>query len=209
MKIFIISLIIFLSFSISVRSQQEERKTYIDMAAIYNGDTIAIMNLKPVYIFAPLKFKNDKQRQEYSKLVRDVRVAYPYANKITAAIIETYEYMQTLPTEKEKNKYMDDVQKFMMDEYKPKMKRMTKNQGKILVKLVDRQCNTSSYNIVKALLGSFKAGVYNAFAGLFGNSLKTEYDPEGKDAAIEAIVTQLEQGTLDYYYASNYHGYNK
>lgn len=208
MRRIVLILCLFSLFSITVKSQ-EERKTYIDMAAIYNGDTIAVMNLRPVYIFAPLVFKNDKQRQEYSKLVRDVRVAYPYAIKITAAIIETYEYMQTLPTEKARNKYMDDVQKFMMEEYKPKMKRMTKNQGKILVKLVDRQCNTSSYNIVKALLGSFKAGVYNAFAGLFGNSLKTEYDPEGKDAAIEAIVIQLQQGTLDYYYASNYHGYKK
>ncbi|MDR0824019.1 MAG: DUF4294 domain-containing protein [Prevotella sp.] len=206
MKRIAFSLSLSLVFFISARSQ-EKPKTYIDMAAIYKGDTIAVMNLKPVYVFAPLKFKNEKQRQEYSKLVRDVRIAYPYANKITAAIIETYEYMQTLPTDKERDKYMNDVQKFMMDEYKPKMKRLTKNQGKILIKLVDRQSNISSYNIVKALMGSFKAGVYNAFAGLFGNSLKTEYDTEGKDAAIEAIVIQLEQGTLDYYYTVNYHGY--
>ena len=117
---------------------------------------------------------------------------------ITAAIVETYEYMQSLPNDKARDKYMNDVQKYMMEEYKPKMKKMTKNQGKVLVKLIDRQCNTSSYNIVKALVGSFKAGVYNAFAGLFGNSLKTEYDPEGRDAEIEAIVTQLEQGTLSW-----------
>ncbi len=118
--------------------------------------------------------------------------------------------METLPTEKEKQKYLEDVQKFMMDEYKPpQMKKMTKNQGKILVKLVDRECNTSSYNIVKAIVGSFKAGVYQTFAGLFGNSLKTKYDPEGKDAEIEAIVIQIEQGTVDYYYSINYHGYKK
>lgn len=197
--------ILFILFSFVANAQQKQ-ETYIDMAAIYYGDTIAVMNLKPVYVFAPLKFKNEKQRQEYSKLVRDVRIAYPYSKMITAAIVETYEYMQSMPTDKERDKYMNDVQKYMMDEYKPKMKKMTKNQGKILIKLVDRQCNTSSYNIVKALVGSFKAGVYNAFASLFGNSLKTEYDPDGKDAAIEAIVTQLEQGTLDYYYSINYHG---
>jgi hypothetical protein len=192
-------------FSVAV-SAQEKPQTYIDMAAIYHGDTIAVMNLRPVFVFAPLKFKNNKQRQEYSRLVRDVRVAYPYSKMITAAIVETYEYMQSMPTDKERDKYMNDVQKYMMDEYKPKMKKMTKSQGKILIKLVDRQCNTSSYNIVKALVGRFKAGVYNAFAGLFGNSLKTKYDPEGKDADIEAIVTQLEQGTLDYYYSVNYYG---
>ncbi|NDV95243.1 DUF4294 domain-containing protein [Dysgonomonas sp. 521] len=205
MRRIVFAFCLFMLFSAALGAQ-EKQETYIDMAVIYHGDTIAVMNLKPVYVFAQLKFKNEKQRQEYSKLVRDVRIAYPYSKMITAAIVETYEYMQTLPTEKAKEKYMDDVQKFMMEEYKPKMKKMTKNQGKILIKLIDRQSNTSSYNIVKALVGSFKAGVYNAFAGLFGNSLKTEYDPEGKDAAIEAIVVQLEQGTLDYYYSVNYHG---
>jgi hypothetical protein len=197
---------LFVALSVSVYAQ-EKQATYIDMAVIYHGDTIAVVNLKPVYIFAPMKFKNEKQRQEYSKLVRDIRVAYPYAKIITTAVLETYEYMQSMPTDKERNKYMNDVQKYIMAEYKPKMRKMTKNQGKILIKLVDRQCNTSSYNIVKALVGSFKAGVYNTFASLFGNSLKAEYDPEGKDAAIEAIVVQLEQGTLDYYYSVNYHEY--
>lgn len=185
----------------------EKPKTYIDIAAIYEGDTIAVVQLKPVYIFAPIKFKNNKERQEYSKLIRDVKIAYPYACLISASIIETYENMQTLPNEKAKQKYLDDVQKYMMAEYKPKMKKMTKNQGKILVKLIDRECNTPSYNIVKALVGSFKAGVYNAFAGLFGNSLKTEYDPYGKDSAVEAIVIQIQQGTIDANYARNYHGF--
>lgn len=198
---------LFLLLSVSVRSQEEKPKTYIDVAAIYEGDTIAVVNLKPVYIFAPIKFKNNKERQEYSKLVRDVKIAYPYARTIAYSIIETYEYMESLSGEKAKQKYLEDVQKFMMAEYKPKMKKMTKNQGKILVKLIDRECNTPSYNIVKALVGSFKAGVYNAFAGLFGNSLKTQYDPNGKDAAIEAIVIQIEQGTIDANYARNYHGF--
>jgi hypothetical protein len=200
-------LCLLLLLSVSVKSQDEKPKTYIDIAAIYEGDTIAVVNLKPVYIFAQIKFKNNKEKQEYSKLVRDVKVAYPYAKTIAYSILETYEYMETLPTEKAKQKYLEDVQKYMMAEYKPKMKKMTKNQGKILVKLIDRECNTPSYNIVKALVGSFKAGVYNAFAGLFGNSLKTKYDPNDKDASIEAIVIQIEQGTIDYNYARNYHGF--
>ena len=209
MKRIVLVISFFVLLSLLANAQIEKPKTYIDMAGIYEGDTIAWFQLKPVHIFAPKKFKNNKERQEYTKLVRDVKKAYPYARKIYEAIIETYEYMETLPTDKEKQKYLEDVQKFMMDEYKPQMKKMTKNQGKILVKLVDRECNTSSYNIVKALLGSFKAGFYNAFASLFGNSLKQEYDPDGKDAAIEAIVLQIEQGTVDYYYWVNYHGYKK
>ncbi len=191
----------------TIKSQDEKPKTYIDIAAIYEGDTIAVMQLRPVHVFAPLKFKNNKERQAYSKLVRDVKVAYPYAKKVASSIIETYEYMETIPTEKAKQKYLEDVQKFMMSEYKPKMKKMTRTQGKILIKLIDRECNTPSYNIVKALVGSFKAGVYNTFASLFGNSLKSEYEPYGKDASIEAIVVQIEQGTIDSNYARNYHGF--
>lgn len=209
MKRFVLVLGIFLTLSVTVWSQTEKPKTYIDQAMIYEGDTVAIFNLKPIHIFAQLKFKNNQERQEYSKLVRDVKKAYPYAKMISYSIVETYEYMQTLPNDKAKQKYMDDVQKYMMDEYKPKMKKMTKSQGKILIKLVDRECNTSSYNIVKALVGSFKAGVYNTFASLFGNSLKAEYEPDGRDAAIEAIVLQIEQGTIDTYYARNYNGFGK
>jgi len=209
MKKIAVLICMFLLLCIVARAQDDKPKTYIDMAAIYEGDTIAWFQLHPVYVFGRIKFKNNKERQEYTKLVRDVKKVYPYARKIAEAIIETQEYMETLPTDKEKQKYLEDVQKFLMEEYKPQMKKMTKTQGKILIKLVDRECNTSSYNIVKALVGSFKAGVYNTFASLFGNSLKAEYDPDGKDADIEAIVIQIKQGTVDYYYSINYHGYNK
>lgn len=176
---------------------------------IYEGDTVQQIHFRDVNVFAPIKFKNNKERQEYTRLIRDVKIAYPYAKKVAYAVVETYEYMETLPDDKTKQKYLDDVQKFMMNEYKPKLKKLTKRQGQILVKLIDRECNTSSYNIVKAIVGSFKAGVYNAFAGLFGNSLKAEYDPRGKDAAIETIVLQIEDGSVDYYYARNYHGFGK
>lgn len=207
-KTAIISVLLLL-ISVSATSQiREKPKTYLDMAVITeSGDTIAMYNLHPAYVFARIKFKNEKQRQAYSKLVRDVRVAYPYARKIAEGIIETYEYMQSFSTDKERQKYLEDVQKFMMSEYKPKLKKMTRAQGKILIKLIDRECNISSYAIVKALLGGFRAGVYNAFAGIFGNSLKAEYDPNGKDADIENIVLQIKQGSIDYYYARNYHGW--
>lgn len=163
---------------------------------MYNGELIASLWLQEIFIYPPLVFTNDKQRTEYTRLVRDVKKAMPYAQDVSKMIIETYEYMETLPDEKAKKKHLSTVQKYVMDEYKPRMKKLTKNQGKILVKLIDRECNVSTYEIVKSLVGSFKAGVYNAFAGIFGNSLKQEYDPEGKDRLIERIVVQIQQGTL-------------
>lgn len=187
-----------------LRPEDNPRNRYY-MYVLVDGDSIPLVQLRDVNIFARKKFKNERQRQEYAKLVRDVRKVYPYARLVSQSIIETYEYMETLPDEKTKQKHLEAVQKWMMDEYKPKMKKMTKTQGKILIKLIDRECNTPSYNIVKALVGSFKAGVYNLFAGMFGNSLKTEYDPQGKDREIEEIVIQIEDGSIDYYYATNYH----
>lgn len=152
--------------------------------------------LPEVVVFPPLKFKNEKERLEYTKLVRDVKKTLPYAKKVAESIIETYEMMQTFETEKERQKFLEDVQKYMMDTYKPQMKKMTRKQGQILVKLIDRQCDVSSYDIVKSLLGGFKAGFYNTFASIFGNNLKTRYDPDGKDKMIERIVIEIEQGNI-------------
>lgn len=213
MRLTISILCILFSYHFSLFAQgelpEDEPKMYKQMSIISGGDTIPVFHLHPVHVFAQLKFRSDTERQQYTKLIRDVKKTYPYAKMIAASIIETYEYMQTLPDEKSRQKHLEEVQKYMMEKYKPEMKKMTKAQGKILMKLVDRQCGASSYDIVKALLGSFRAGVYNVFAGLFGNSLKVRYDPQGEDAEIEAIVVQLEQGTLDYYYSVNYHGFGK
>ncbi len=177
-------------------AEEQEGKVYKCPAEMYNGELIASLWIREVVIYAPLTFTNDKQRTEYARLVRDVKKAMPYAQDVSKMIIETYEYMETLPDEKAKKKHLSTVQKYVMETYKPRMKKLTKNQGKILVKLIDRECNISTYEIVKSLVGSFKAGIYNAFAGIFGNSLKQEYEPEGKDRLIERIVVQVEQGVL-------------
>lgn len=163
---------------------------------VVEGDTIFNGYIPELTIFNPLVFKNEKEQIEYTKLVRDVKRTLPYAKLVARSIIESYETMQTLPDEKTKQKHLEAVQKYMMDEYKPKLKKLTRKQGQILIKLIDRECNTSSFNIVKSLMGSFKAGVYNTFAGIFGNSLKTQYDPENKDKMIERIVILIEQGSI-------------
>ncbi len=180
---------------LSVWQSKAQRVIYYSMQVV-GGDTIYNARLPETVVFPRLKFKNDKERLEYTKLVRDVKRALPYANQVSQSIIETYEFMETLPDKKAKQKHLEAAQKYIMSEYKPKMKKLTKNQGKILVKLIDRQTNSSAYDIVKSLVGPVKATFYNTFAGLFGNSLKAEYDPEGKDKMIERIVIEIQQGTL-------------
>lgn len=165
-------------------------------AQINNGDTIAVVNLREVYIFPQRKFKNKREQAKYNKLVRDVKRTLPYAKMVYETLIETYEYIETLPTEKAKQEHLKRMEKELFAEYKPVLKKLSLSQGKLLIKLIDRECNQSSYNLVKAFLGSFRAGFWNLFAGLFGASLKAEYDPYGKDAQTEQVVILVENGLI-------------
>lgn len=163
---------------------------------IYNGDTIPCVQLRTVYIFRPLKFKNEKERLEYYRLVRNVKKVYPISKEINQAIIETYEYLQTLPNEKARQKHIKRVEKGLKEQYTPRMKKLSFTQGKLLIKLIDRQSNSTSYELVKAFMGPFKAGFYQTFAALFGASLKKEYDPEGEDKLTERVVLLVENGQI-------------
>ncbi len=183
----------------SLRLQAQDKQSingYLVPMSIYNGDTIPCVQLRTVYIFRPLKFKNEKERQEYYRLIRNVKKVYPISREINQAIIETYEYLQTLPNEKARQKHIKRVEKGLKDQYTPRMKKLSFAQGKLLIKLIDRQSNSTSYELVKAFMGPFKAGFYQTFAALFGASLKKEYDPQGEDKLTERVVLMVENGQI-------------
>lgn len=165
-------------------------------AVIIEGDTVACMWLTDFIKYSPIRFRNSKEQIAYSRLVRDVKKTLPYAKQIAGIITETYEYMETLPDDKERQKHLNQMEKYLMDEYTPKMKKLTRSQGQLLMKLVDRETNSSSYHIIDAFMGSFKAWTYNIFAGLFGNSLKTRYNPYGGDRVTERVCVLVEQGSI-------------
>ena len=169
---------------------------YLVPACIYEGDTIASLRMPTLYCFKPLNFKNNKQRQQYTRLVRNVKKTLPIAKEVNRAIIETYEFLQTLPDEKARQKHLNAVEKSVKEQYTPRMKKLTFAQGKLLIKLINRETDSSSFELVKAFLGPFKAGFYQAFAAIFGASLKKEYHPEGEDAIVEQIVLLVESGQI-------------
>lgn len=169
---------------------------YLVPMCVYEGDTIPCGQIPTVYIFKPLKFKNKREQMEYYKLVRNVKKVYPIAREINKTIIETYEYLQTLPNEKARQRHIKRVEKGLKEQYTPRMKKLSFAQGKLLIKLVDRQSNQTSFELVKAFMGPFKAGFYQTFAALFGASLKKEYDPEGEDRLTERVVLLVENGQL-------------
>ena len=198
----IVILITFLSAGVLTCHAQQQPQTgtsksiYLTPMCVYNGDTIPYVKLPTVYIFKPLKFKNRREMAKYYKLIRDVKKVLPISKEINRAIIETYEYLQSIPTQKERQKHLKAVVKGLKEQYTPRMKKLSFAQGKLLIKLVDRQTHSTSYELVKAFMGPFKAGFYQTFAALFGASLKKQYDPTGDDALTERVILLVESGQL-------------
>ena len=162
------------------------------------GDTLAMLVFNPITIFPAEKFKHKKEEEFYWKTVRDVKRALPYAKLIGATLLETYEYLETYPTQKQKQEYLKQFEKEIFKQYKPEMKKMTKSQGKMLIKLINRETNQKSYSIVKAFLGTFRAGFWQTFGRFFGVNLRQGYHPEKDktDAMIERICVRVELGVL-------------
>lgn len=162
------------------------------------GDTCRLTFIRDVYVYPPLKFKNKKEEQFYWRTVRDVRRTLPYAKLAFTALCETYEYIQTIPDKKQREKHLKTLEHDIFEQYKPVVKTMTRNQGKVLLKLINRETDQSSFNIVKAFLGSFRAGFWQTFGRFFGMNMKAGFHPEKnkEDALIERIACLIEQGAL-------------
>lgn len=168
----------------------------VQRAYLDGRDTVPLVRLQEVYVYPEIRFKNKREEAKYTKLVRDVKRTLPYAKMVYETLIETYEYMETLPDDKARQAHLKRMEKELFQQYKPELKKLSYSQGKLLIKLIDRECNQSSYHLLKAYLGSFRAGFWNFFAGMFGASLKSEYDPKGKDALTERVVVLVERGLI-------------
>ena len=161
-----------------------------------DGDSIQYMEMNNVYVFPPGTFSSKKQQGAYMRLVKNVKTVLPIAKEARLIMMETAQYLETLPTKQAREEHMKRVEKSVMQEYKPRMKKLTYSQGKLLIKLIYRESHSSGYELVQAFLGPVKAGFYQAFAWAFGASLKKEYDPEGVDRLTERVVLMVEAGQL-------------
>ena len=163
---------------------------------MYEGDSIQYMEMNNVYVYPELTFKSKKQAQSYMRLVNNVKKVLPIAKEARQMLIETTEFLDMLPDEKSKNEHIKRVEEDIFRTYKPKMKKLTYSQGKLLIKLIDRECHSSSYEMIKAFMGPIRAGFWQVFAWGFGASLKKEYDPTGTDRLTERVVLMVEAGQI-------------
>lgn len=162
------------------------------------GDTCRMTYIRNITVYPPMKFRNKKEEQFYWRTVRDVRKTLPYAKLAFSTLCETYEYIQTIPDKKERERHLKRLERDIFNQYKPVVKKMTKGQGKVMLKLINRETDQTSYNIVKAFLGSFRAGFWQTFGRFFGMNMKAGFNPakNREDAIIDRVATLIEQGAL-------------
>ena len=208
MKRYVLIILAFLAIAQSALAQKNKRPEVVDMDSptfvptvkvgkvLEGGDSIQYMEMNNVYVFPPVEFTSKRQAQAYTRLVKNVKTVLPIAKEANMIMMETAEYLETLPNKKAKEEHMKRVEKSIMQEYKPRMKKLTYSQGKLLIKLIYRESHSSGYELIQAFLGPVRAGFYQAFAWAFGASLKKEYDPEGIDRLTERVVLMVEAGQL-------------
>jgi len=163
---------------------------------LVDGDSIQYMEMSVVYVYPEPTFKSKRQQQAYMRLVKNVKRVLPIAKQVRQMLIETAEYIETLPNQKARDEHLKRVEASIVKEYKPQMKKLTYSQGKLLIKLVDRELGSTAYEAMQAFIGPFRAGFWQAFAWAFGASLKKGYDAEGVDRLTERVVLMVEAGQL-------------
>jgi hypothetical protein len=164
---------------------------------LYEGENTPYLCLSEYEVKAEMIFKTEKEKKEWNKLKRDVKKAYPYAVLASIKLKEYDAVLQTLNTEAERDRYMKKAEKELKKQFEKELQGLTLNQGRILIRLIDRETGNTTYSVVKSLRGSFSAFMWNSLAALFGSSLKTQYDPsKGEDKKIEQIIYLIENGRV-------------
>lgn len=188
-------LLIAVSLFISILALSQEQDGIIVYGKIEDGDTIAVIPLREVNIFS-WKMLDNKEERKLTRLMKNIKIVYPYARLAGIKLAEYEEVLSQAPDDQARRKIMKKLEEELDAEYGQELRDLTVTQGKILLKLIDRETGESSYNLVTEFRGEFRAVFYQAFARLFGLNMKLKYDPEGEDRDIEYIVKMIESGQL-------------
>lgn len=167
------------------------------LAVMVDGnDTVYLAFLRDIYVFPKIKFNSKKQEQFYWRTVRDVKKALPYAKIVSTELIRVNSLLGDIKNENERKKYLAQYEKEVFKRYEPELRKLTINQGRLLLKLIDRECNSTSYDLIKSYRGSVSAFFWQGIARIFGSNLKSEYDASGNDRIVERVILLVEAGQL-------------
>jgi hypothetical protein len=174
--------------------KEKTKVLYKVWAEVVNGDTIPSIRFQDVWIYADYAYKNKRQYEAWSRTKYNVKKVYPYAILAAAKLKEYNRILEKMPNEATRKAYMKTVEKELKAEFEEPLKDLTMTQGKILLKLIDRETGNTSYELVKDLRGGFQAFMWQSVARIFGSNMKSEYDPNGEDIMIERAIKLIEAG---------------
>lgn len=193
----IIILISFFSTKGNTQNYKDEQgRILYEVLVNQQKDTLLIANLHPLYIFPPIAFADKKQEKFYWKTVRDVKKTLPYARIVARTLNDANADLEKLPTDAARKSYLKNLEKEVMKKYEPDLRKMTFSQGKMLIKLINRETSYTSYDLIKMYRGSFAAGFWQGIAKIFGADLKLDYDGKDREKIIERVILLVEAGQL-------------
>lgn len=166
------------------------------MMQVEQTDTVYLAFLRDVWVFPKERFSNKKQEQFYWRTVRDVKRTLPFAKLISTELLSINMRMVDLPSEREKKRYLNSYEKEAFKKYEKDLRKMTINQGRMLIKLIDRECDKNAYELLKSYRGTISATFWQGMARLFGSNLKSGYDAQGNDRVVERVILLVEAGQL-------------
>jgi len=161
-----------------------------------NGVKLPEIQIREVTIHARPERARRSEYRQYEKLVSNIKKVYPYALIVRSKLSDVNTELQSIPNERDRKKYLRDVEKEVFSQYQDDIENMTISQGRLLIKLIDRETQNTSYALIKDYRGKFSAVFWQGIARIFGTNLKDEYDPYGEDALIEAIIKEIDAGKL-------------
>lgn len=192
MKNRVVILLILTIFSVSnLSAQRRARGFWKQEWTVEKGDSIPVVHILPIRKYAR---KPDMRR--YQRLIRMVKKCYPLAKQAQAEMEKMERQLLAVKNKKEQEKLAKELQKALIKQYTPIILKMTFSEGKVLLKLIDRETDHTAYQIIKDFRGGFVAGFWQMFAKLFGNDLKLDYQPQTRDRTLEQIVVYYEMGWL-------------
>lgn len=178
----------------------QNRPSLAAIAVNENGDTIPHVRLQPVYCFAKPRFKSARQERKYyrehARMVYNMKKVYPYAQLAKQKLAEMDAEFVRLTDEKAKKAYVKQMEKELFREFEQPLRKLTISQGRMLIKLIDRETGRTGYQIVKELRGGFSAFFWQSVAIIFDSSLKTQFDPDGQDQLLNQLLFLYENGQL-------------
>lgn len=165
-------------------------------SVVVEGDTLPNKPVKEVRVFPKIEFKNNRHRRRYTRLMRNVKKAYPFSVIVRDEFGIMNDSLQYIDGDRDRKKYIKEYEREMFRKYEEDLRKLTFSQGRILLKLVYRELGNTSFHYVKEYRGDFSAVFWQGIARLFGANLKSTYDPAGEDAEIELIVQMIEAGVI-------------